>query len=223
MQEKSNRKKKIISICMVILMMSCYLNQASVLAKTYNGQKAADYARQYALNPNTSYYDFGKVDCTNFVSQCVVAGGYSMRVNNDFKSKPNILKKYICDNGERFWYMKKVKRKVGYDYWQYSKSWSTVGGFYNYSMYHNGTAIIKKYDVSNKKSLESLKKNANVGDVLQINGNKEQHSVMVTQKKNNTLYYSGHSEGRDNQIIDKFIEDAKRNRDKIVIRIQFVG
>lgn len=92
MQEKSNRKKKIISICMVILMMSCYLNQASVLAKTYNGQKAADYARQYALNPNTSYYDFGKVDCTNFVSQCVVAGGYSMRVNNDFKSKPNILK-----------------------------------------------------------------------------------------------------------------------------------
>lgn len=222
-QEKCNREKRIISILMIIMLLSCYLNPVSAFAKTYNGQKAADYARQYALNPNSSYYDFGKVDCTNFVSQCVVAGGYSMCVNNDFKSKPNILKKYICDNGERFWYMKKVKRKVGYDYWQYSKSWSTVGGFYNYCMYHNGTAIIKKYDVSNKKSLESLKKSANVGDVLQINGNKEQHSIIVTQKKNNTLYYSGHSAGRDNEIIDKFIEDAKRNKDKIVIRIQFVG
>lgn len=208
---------------MVILIFSCYFNQGLVFGKTYSGQRAADYARQYALNPNSSYYDFGKVDCTNFVSQCVVAGGYSMRVNNNFSGKPNILKKYICDNGERFWYMKKVKRKIGYDYWQYSKTWSTVGGFYNYCMYYNGTAIIKKYDVSNKKSLESLKKNVNVGDVLQINGNKEQHSVIVTRKKNNTLYYSGHSAGRDNENIRTFIDVAMTNSKTIVIRIQFTG
>lgn len=48
--------------------------------------------------------------------------------------------------------------------------------------------------------MESLKKNTRVGDVLQVNGSKEQHSI-ITKKENNTLYYSQHSEARQDREI----------------------
>ncbi|MDR0855156.1 MAG: amidase domain-containing protein [Christensenellaceae bacterium] len=48
----------------------------------YNRQAAIEYARKYALNYNPDYYDFGKYnlggDCTNFISQCLHAGGAPM-------------------------------------------------------------------------------------------------------------------------------------------------
>jgi hypothetical protein len=42
----------------------------------YNGQAAAAYADEYALNSNPIYPEFGD-DCTNFVSQALYAGGHS--------------------------------------------------------------------------------------------------------------------------------------------------
>lgn len=49
--------------------------------------------------------------------------------------------------------------------------------------------------------MESLKKNTRVGDVLQVNGSKEQHSIIITKKENNTLYYSQYSEARQDREI----------------------
>ena len=49
----------------------------------YNREKAVKYALQYALYPNPDYYDFSMLggDCTNFVSQCIYAGGVLMNFN----------------------------------------------------------------------------------------------------------------------------------------------
>ena len=49
----------------------------------YSGEKAAEYALRYALVPNPSYQYFsshgdGGGDCTNFISQCLHAGGAAM-------------------------------------------------------------------------------------------------------------------------------------------------
>lgn len=43
----------------------------------YNANAAVSYAKKYAESPNKKYYDFSNDggDCTNFVSQCVNAGG----------------------------------------------------------------------------------------------------------------------------------------------------
>lgn len=41
----------------------------------YDRAKAAAYALTYARTPNPAYKNFGDKDCTNFVSQCLVAGG----------------------------------------------------------------------------------------------------------------------------------------------------
>lgn len=52
----------------------------------YNRLAAVDYAMKYAIDPNKKYKYFQSIDenggdCTNFVSQCLNAGGASMDYN----------------------------------------------------------------------------------------------------------------------------------------------
>lgn len=44
-----------------------------------------DYARKWAFSRNPAYYNFDKIggDCTNFVSQCLYAGGAVMNYTRD--------------------------------------------------------------------------------------------------------------------------------------------
>lgn len=46
----------------------------------YNREKAVEYALKYALSYNPNYYHFGGIggDCTNYISQCLLAGGGKM-------------------------------------------------------------------------------------------------------------------------------------------------
>lgn len=43
----------------------------------YDRETAVAYAKEWAYRRNPHYYDFSKIggDCTNFVSQCIYAGG----------------------------------------------------------------------------------------------------------------------------------------------------
>ena len=47
------------------------------MAKVYDRGKAVEYARRWALSANPQFYHFGGIggDCTNFISQCLLAGG----------------------------------------------------------------------------------------------------------------------------------------------------
>ena len=42
----------------------------------YRREAVVDYARRWALERNSAYYNFDKIggDCTNFASQCIYAG-----------------------------------------------------------------------------------------------------------------------------------------------------
>ncbi|MBQ7880272.1 MAG: amidase domain-containing protein [Clostridia bacterium] len=46
----------------------------------YNREKAVEYAKKYALKYNPAYFHFDGIggDCTNFISQCLLAGGGKM-------------------------------------------------------------------------------------------------------------------------------------------------
>ena len=52
----------------------------SCMAKVYDRGKAVEYARKWALSANPQFYHFGGIggDCTNFISQCLLAGGGEM-------------------------------------------------------------------------------------------------------------------------------------------------
>ena len=46
---------------------------------SYNGQAAYNYAERWAHDRNPKYHDYSNEggDCANFVSQCLLAGGFS--------------------------------------------------------------------------------------------------------------------------------------------------
>ncbi len=50
-----------------------------------NLEKELDYAQKWALSRNPAYYNFDDIggDCTNFVSQCLYAGGAVMNPTKD--------------------------------------------------------------------------------------------------------------------------------------------
>lgn len=51
-----------------------------IVSKPYNRERAVSYARKWALSRNPLFYDFtgGGGNCTNFVSQALLAGGLVM-------------------------------------------------------------------------------------------------------------------------------------------------
>ena len=51
----------------------------------YNRAKAIEYAHKWAYGRNPNYYNFDGIggDCTNFVSQCLYAGGAKMNYTPD--------------------------------------------------------------------------------------------------------------------------------------------
>ncbi|MDO5131699.1 MAG: amidase domain-containing protein, partial [Eubacteriales bacterium] len=51
------------------------LSAAAAGAYTYSPKKTADYADKYWKNYNRKYREYRGVDCANFVSQCLYAGG----------------------------------------------------------------------------------------------------------------------------------------------------
>lgn len=55
---------------------------------TYNRTKVADYAKQYATKTNPNYKRYN-LNCTNFVSQAIHAGGKA-------EVKPSPVKKMVC-------------------------------------------------------------------------------------------------------------------------------
>lgn len=57
-------------------------NRKVVIAIKYDGVSVSQYALKYALSPNPSYVYYQENDCTNFISQCLRAGG----AKNDYNA-----------------------------------------------------------------------------------------------------------------------------------------
>ncbi|MBE7074268.1 MAG: amidase [Clostridiales bacterium] len=57
----------------------------NVVMNKYDRISAINYAQKYALSPNPNFYHFGGIggDCTNFISQCLLAGGCNMQYSSN--------------------------------------------------------------------------------------------------------------------------------------------
>lgn len=72
----------------------------------YNRQKAIEYARKFVYNYNQAFYNFSNIggDCTNFVSQCLLAGGIVMDYSPNGWFYNNINSRSPAWTGvEEFW------------------------------------------------------------------------------------------------------------------------
>ncbi len=57
-----------------------------LITKPFHRERAVEYARRWALDRNPLFIDFTGIggNCTNFVSQCVLAGSCTMNYTRDF-------------------------------------------------------------------------------------------------------------------------------------------
>ncbi|MCI8668739.1 MAG: hypothetical protein HFI34_04340 [Lachnospiraceae bacterium] len=167
------------------------------LYASYDANAAVDYANRYAETPNNwDYHYFSGVDCTNFVSQCAIAGGATMR-----NKAPNCYLKRIVIKDDEAWY----HLYDGYHYLA-TQSWTVVDEFYQYWKKHSGATY------SANCTIEQLKLIVKKGDIIQCaRGSKFSHSVICTGNSNSknsydlskiTLAY--HSNNKKNITLSEF-------------------
>lgn len=148
----------------------------------YSGSNAASYARKYATNYNKNYDKFSS-DCTNFVSQCIEAGGksHSVPASGVTKKKGGNIK----ETGS---------------YWYYRGNSSTYAASTSWMRCSNGKGTFLSYWKNHSKystySNDSMaRKNCKVGDVIQIcdKDYKIRHSVICVTRTKKDIYCASHT------------------------------
>ncbi|WP_058484827.1 amidase domain-containing protein [Defluviitalea phaphyphila] len=131
------------------------------MKKVYDRQKAVEYAIKYGLFPNTEYVYYQGNDCTNFISQCLRAGGAKNHYHPTHPWWYENGKSSICwaVANSLYWYIRvmSTENKFGIK----AKTISIKGDYlYNPSISH---------------LLE-------IGDIIQYrnNNNKIQHSAIIS-------------------------------------------
>lgn len=134
----------------------------------YAASTASAYARKWATSTNPSYPRDGN-DCTNFVSQAVLAGGWAMAGGSCSDRKDD----------SAWWY---GDSQCWYPGVHRSYTWGGAQNFYNFiSSSGRGTAAAHIYDLD-------------VGDVLQVaHDGHVGHTTMVTGKPSGNLLLSYHT------------------------------
>lgn len=159
-------------------------------ASSYNGYYATTYAKKWAKSRNPRYNDHDGAggDCTNFVSQCVVAGGKSM-------TKPSPVPAGITGTVNH-WYSVRYTSNGAYK-WKESSSFVNVLDFYTYWKYKGVTTALYS-------SKAALKDGAGVGNVVQLkNGSgKWYHSIIITGGIGDRMTYCCHTGDVEGGLID---------------------
>jgi len=108
---------------------------------SYNRSKAVEYADRYWKNYNPAYINFSKLggDCTNYVSQCMRAGG----APDDYSGPIE----------QQWWYNLKTHR--------YTPSWTGVNQLYRYLIY-NPQGGPKGIPIDDPNKID-------LGDIIQYN------------------------------------------------------
>lgn len=130
--------------------------QTGRAARPYKREAAVAYADLYWKNSNTSFEDFEN-NCTNYVSQCLNAGGLPMQYTNR------------RDKG--WWYKGRQKNR---EWWSYS--WSVAHSLYQYLSHASSKSGIQAKQVRQASDLK-------LGDIIFYDWNntgRMTHSTIVT-------------------------------------------
>lgn len=155
----------------------------------YSPSKAVNYAHKWARGFSPDYANFDKKggDCTNFVSQCLVAGGAT-------QTRAGNVREPIL-NAPNNWYGGKFSN---------STPFIRVASFHSY--------WASRVPDANYESSKTVSKNGNVGDVVQFrrpNTGVRWHTMIITKKQNGVVYLTGHSQPRYDYSINNY--DDKTN------------
>jgi len=133
---------------------------ASDRSYNYNATAAKNYAYQHVNSPNLQFCNFyyGGGDCTNFLSQCLWAGGWTMNPNNWWATMGGSC----CDNP----YGCGIPTC-------YHCNWTVANKFYNYLLVSGRIFPVCYVDNA-----------LNVGDIIELASNGSvYHNTLVTKKE----------------------------------------
>lgn len=156
----------------------------------YNREAAVQYAQKWALSTNSEFPRMKDNDCTNFVSQCLLAGGWRM-------AGP-------IDSGNR---------KSAYFWWYDQSAW-----FFYKSSYTWGGAQNLYYflEVSTRGLLVDSSTQLDRGDIIQLafaNGHVH-HSMIVSGKTPSDLLLCYHTDDQLNTPLSALL--VKNKDDKFI-------
>ena len=169
-------------------------------SSSYSGEDAADYAKKYADGKNSIYPYYAAGDCTNFVSQCIYAGGFDMNGSNN--------KSGTYDSTTE-WYCIYINSILGFRQYAITTSWMRVADFNEYM----SSYAIK----STKTTISSLISACEVGDPVLIadkTTGTPYHAIIISEKDSSTAYYSGHTTARNNVDVKEHLD---QNSDKFYL------
>ena len=141
-----------------------------IVTKPYNRARAVEYARMWALSRNPLFYDFtgGGGNCTNFVSQCLLAGSLVMNPTETFG-----------------WYYVDVNNRA--------PSWTGVREFYEFLC---GIGDFSPKDKRQGPFADDVARElVEIGDVVQLSNMRGQfyHSLIVSGFENGDILVSAQS------------------------------
>ncbi|MBR2722558.1 MAG: amidase domain-containing protein [Clostridia bacterium] len=147
-----------------------------LVTKPYQRERAVEYAKKWALSQNPLFADFSEIggNCTNFASQCVLAGSCVMNYTPDFG-----------------WYYVSLEDRA--------PAWTGVDYFYDFMTMAPSFAS-RNGGVGPFASLVSAEA-AELGDVVQLRNASGAwyHSLVITGKEGEEILVSAQT----NDVIDR--------------------
>ena len=159
----------------------------------YDVEKAVKYATTYALEHNPEYPVFEQ-NCTNFVSQCLVAGGISMQGEDN----PSDNKRYVIKKGKQEWYSFHTdqKKEDGFFHYNTTTNFINTNAFIKYFTEERGYELTI-YNNDHQGKLACHKDIAS-GDVLIFFGEDGDvvHVGLITGIGESNAYYCSNTNNR---------------------------
>ncbi|MGA5438747.1 amidase domain-containing protein [Streptomyces griseoincarnatus] len=153
------------------------------VSANYNYGKMVSYANKYWNNHNDAYRTYGN-DCTNFISQTMLAGGWKPKGGAIIQRKSN-----------KYWFYGPTKFTTSY-------TWAGAENWYWFAKKHS----------KRTKILDNVWKLASA-DVLQADFNRNNnidHTMIVTKKYRGTPYLTYHTSDTHNKSLKKILSDYPR-------------
>ena len=172
----------------------------------YNGSAAASYAKSYSTVYNDNYPNFnipnGLGDCTNFVSQCVYAGGKSFVGSTSSSGRVPSTSTWYCITIEDEWH-----GNNRYQTWGYTTSWVNVSDFRAFWVNHGATY---GYSSSNSGTISNVR-TGSVVQLIHADTGEAYHSIIISEKSGSTAKYCGHTNNRNNVDFATNVDDTNNN------------
>ena len=191
-----------------------------ILNQSYDRNAVYAYAHEWSGDFDTTgekynyseYPNFAELsdqisDCTNFVSQCLYAGGFNMSDDWYFE-KTQSLPSHIAG----------IFSSTGTLNYSWTKSWSVVVD--NYNHFRSNDYAMYEISINRNESIQNAISNYDirVGDLIYFcRDNVPTHAAIISSIQNDDICYAAHSYARWNKPLSETLTEDEGYSNVIII------